>query len=222
MAELIVAFDNTTPDLLLNQIGDKVEWLKFDPTYFMRYHNPFNEMVEYKEKGKKIFLDFKLWGTPSYVKRLIYVAFDTDMISVYPDYDIYRAAERFKGDVIAVMTLSSKEFSRYNVDKFARDLISGYVCPPVAPAIKAVRNAGYTKIVVPGIRPEWYLDARDHKSTMTPYAAVVAGASHIVVGEPIYASTDPVKAVEMIQEEMRAAEHDLATGKVSLDTPTSI
>jgi orotidine-5'-phosphate decarboxylase len=46
------------------------------------------------------------------------------------------------------------------------------------------------RIVVPGIRPEGS-DAGDQRRTMTPAAAIAAGADYIVIGRPITDASDP-------------------------------
>jgi orotidine-5'-phosphate decarboxylase len=49
------------------------------------------------------------------------------------------------------------------------------------------------RIVVPGIRPEGS-EAGDQRRTMTPAAAIAAGADYIVVGRPITDASDPRSA----------------------------
>lgn len=56
-------------------------------------------------------------------------------------------------------------------------------------------------IVTPGVRPEWAAKG-DQKRIMTPSAAVVAGADHVVVGRPIIRDDDPRMAARRILEEM--------------------
>jgi orotidine-5'-phosphate decarboxylase len=58
--------------------------------------------------------------------------------------------------------------------------------------VAAIRDAcGSTmQLVVPGIRPEGS-EAGDQRRTMTPAAAIAAGADYIVVGRPITDANDP-------------------------------
>jgi len=56
-------------------------------------------------------------------------------------------------------------------------------------------------IVTPGVRPAGSsLD--DQKRVMTPSAAIREGASHLVIGRPITASTDPIAAAKAILAEL--------------------
>ncbi len=57
--------------------------------------------------------------------------------------------------------------------------------------------------VTPGIRPEWSLPANDdQKRITTPARAVQAGSDYIVIGRPIRDADDPVKAAQMVAEEI--------------------
>ena len=59
------------------------------------------------------------------------------------------------------------------------------VCSPLE--IAAIRSAvgDEPHIITPGVRPEGSSGSDDQKRTMTPRAAIVAGASYVVIGRPI-------------------------------------
>ncbi|HCY87187.1 MAG TPA: orotidine-5'-phosphate decarboxylase [Desulfobacteraceae bacterium] len=60
--------------------------------------------------------------------------------------------------------------------------------------------------VTPGIRPEWTLTAGDdQKRVTTPGRAVALGSDYIVIGRPIRDADDPVKAADMVAEEIDKA-----------------
>jgi len=62
--------------------------------------------------------------------------------------------------------------------------------------------------VVPGVRPDW-ASKGDQKRVMTPYEAIKAGASHLVIGRPITNPPkeigDSVEAVKRIADEIDQA-----------------
>lgn len=58
-------------------------------------------------------------------------------------------------------------------------------------------------VVTPGVRPA-FAAVDDQKRIMTPAAAVAQGADFLVIGRPISAASDPVKAADMIVAEIMA------------------
>ena len=56
-------------------------------------------------------------------------------------------------------------------------------------------------VVTPGVRPAG-ADLGDQSRVATPSDAISAGASHIVVGRPITAASDPLAAYEAIVSEL--------------------
>lgn len=58
-------------------------------------------------------------------------------------------------------------------------------------------------IVTPGVRPS-FSSVDDQKRIMTPTEAVRAGADYLVIGRPIAAAADPLRAAEQIADEIRA------------------
>ncbi len=84
----------------------------------------------------------------------------------------------------------------------ARDAgMGGIVCAAnEAGAVRAIVGSDMA-IVTPGIRPAG-ADHGDQKRVMTPAAALTAGASHLVIGRPISAATDPAAAARAIRLEM--------------------
>ena len=63
-------------------------------------------------------------------------------------------------------------------------------------------------IITPGVRPIWAA-TQDQKRVMTPYEAIVKGASYLVIGRPITKPPQEVgtsiNAVELIAEDIKKA-----------------
>lgn len=57
------------------------------------------------------------------------------------------------------------------------------------------------KLVTPGIRPA-FAPKGDQRRIMTPSEAVSAGSDYLVIGRPITQAEDPLKALELIHQEL--------------------
>jgi orotidine-5'-phosphate decarboxylase len=82
--------------------------------------------------------------------------------------------------------------------------MGGVVCS--AEESKAVRQiiGPDMALVTPGIRPKG-ADAGDQKRVVTPFDAIKAGSSHLVVARPIVKAADPLAAAQAILAEMETA-----------------
>jgi orotidine-5'-phosphate decarboxylase len=81
--------------------------------------------------------------------------------------------------------------------------LRGLVCSPLE--IAALRKVlpAHIQLVTPGIRSgAGILPDDDQKRTLTPRAAIQAGASWLVIGRPIYAAENPRAAAEKILESL--------------------
>lgn len=78
--------------------------------------------------------------------------------------------------------------------------LDGCICSPHEIAALRRECGRDFVLMVPGIRPAGS-DANDQKRAMTPRQAVDLGATHLVVGRPIYKAADPRAAAEAIARE---------------------
>jgi orotidine-5'-phosphate decarboxylase len=79
---------------------------------------------------------------------------------------------------------------------------AGAVCSPqeVAELRRALPRP--FQLVTPGIRPDGRVGEDDQRRTATPSSAMAAGADLLVIGRPLTRSTDPLRALELLAEQM--------------------
>lgn len=106
-----------------------------------------------------------------------------------------------KSDLVATGINDEPSDQVLRLAGLARDAgLDGCICSPHE--IAALRKQCGTDFVlmVPGIRPVGSA-ANDQKRAMTPRQAVDLGATHLVVGRPIYQASNPRDAAEAIARE---------------------
>lgn len=81
--------------------------------------------------------------------------------------------------------------------------LPGVVCSPQEAAqLRDVCGSDFL-LVCPGVRPQW-AEAGDQQRSLTPAAAIKAGASYLVIGRPITTAPSPVDAFNQICDEIAA------------------
>jgi orotidine-5'-phosphate decarboxylase len=177
--------------------------------------------MELKERGKRVFLDLKLFDISATVEAAVrrLAGFELDFLTVHGDPHVVRAAVAGAAGtdlrILAVTVLTSLDrgdldemmmvegaVSDIGAERARRALEAGahgvIASPREAAAIRALPEAEGRLIVTPGVRPEGAA-AGDQKRVETPAAAVAAGADHIVVGRPVWQAEDPAAAARAIQ-----------------------
>jgi orotidine-5'-phosphate decarboxylase len=79
--------------------------------------------------------------------------------------------------------------------------LAGAVCSPQEAAQLRQVCGDHFLLVCPGVRPTW-ADSGDQSRTVTPAAAIAAGADYLVIGRPITAAPDPAVAFDRICDEL--------------------
>ena len=83
--------------------------------------------------------------------------------------------------------------------------LAGAVCSPQE--VEQLRQTSVLDddflLVCPGVRPEW-AEAGDQRRSLTPAAALKAGADYLVIGRPITTAADPAVAFQRICQELAA------------------
>ena len=183
-----------------------------------------NELKE--ERGKRIFLDMKLFDIGATVEAAVrgLAQFDLDFLTVHGDPHVVRAArEGAEGStlrILAVTILTSLDRDDLDANQIKGGTISDLATeragrafeagahgvissPQEARLIRALPEAEGRLIVTPGVRPAG-ADRGDQKRIATPAEAIADGADHVVVGRPIHRAPDPRAAAEAILAELRS------------------
>ncbi len=219
---LIVALDvpNIVQGLdLATRLGDAVQFYKIG--LGMLTGGGFALANELKaEHGKRIFLDLKLFDIGATIEAAVrgIAQYDLDFLTVHGDPQVVRAAAEGKSGtglkILAVTILTSLDRADLNanlirpgdihditLERAARALeagADGIIASPIeAAAIRALPQARGKLIVTPGVRPAG-ATLGDQKRVATPGQAIADGADHIVVGRPIWQSSDPRRAAQAV------------------------
>lgn len=232
---LIVALDFSTlgeVKQIVTQLGDQVVYYKVGMELF---YAAGPAVIDYlKNQNKAVFLDLKLHDIPNTVARSaaaltrlgvnminVHAPGGPAMMSAAAEAVVEEAAKlnAAKPSLIAVTVLTSINYKEWAalrqslpideqvtyLAKLARECgLDGVVASAQeAENIRAVCGRSF-HIVTPGIRPTG-ANSNDQSRITTPSEALLAGASHLVIGRPITAAPDPAKAARQIIDEMRNA-----------------
>ena len=202
----------------LDNFKDKKPFVKIGMELF--YAEGPSIVREIKKRGHKIFLDLKLHDIPNTVKKSMAVLsnLDVDICNLHAGgtINMMKAAlegltreDKARPLLIAVTQLTSTDQESMENDLLIKEPIDkvvmhyalnakkagldGVVCSPRE--AKKVHDVCGNKFltVTPGVRFADG-DVGDQKRVMTPLEAKKIGSDYIVVGRPITASDDPVKA----------------------------
>ncbi|OLP59313.1 orotidine 5'-phosphate decarboxylase [Xaviernesmea oryzae] len=223
---LIVSLD--APDIaearaVVERIGDAVTFYKIG--YQLAFCGGLDLVRQLMDGGKRVFLDMKLLDIDNTVakgvERIAELGVSMLTLHAYPKAmrAAVAAAQGSPLCLLGVTVLTSMDEADLTEAGYAgtpRELVltraaqardagmGGIVCSPEeAEAVRAVIGADMA-LVTPGIRPVG-AELGDQKRVMTPYDAIRAGASHLVVGRPIMNAADPAAAAQAILDDMLLA-----------------
>lgn len=180
-----------------------------------------------KASGRLIFADWKLHDIGATVERAtaaLAASGACDLLTVHAEPQVLAAAVRGRGDspmkILGVTVLTSLNGQHLGeigysigletlVERRVKQAIDAGADGVVSSAHEAAiaRRVGGPDflVVTPSIRP-LSASADDQVRRATPRYAIENGASHIVVGRPITASSDPRAAVRAIADEIASVD----------------
>ncbi|MEG3867689.1 orotidine-5'-phosphate decarboxylase [Microcoleus sp. AT8-B4] len=185
-----------------------------------------------KQREKRIFLDLKFHDIPNTVAGACRAAakYNVDLLTIHSTCgkDALKAAQlaltegaaavdKPSPKLIAITLLTSLnsrqlafelkiplELPEYalHMALLAKETgLAGAVCSPQEVEQLRMSCGDDFVLVCPGVRPKW-AEGGDQKRSMTPKAALKAGADYLVIGRPITAADDPAAAFARICEEL--------------------
>jgi len=212
--KLILALD--VPDFLaakklIDELGDDVIFYKIGLELLMS--GDYFRLISYlKENGKKVFCDLKLYDISQTVGAAVknLAKYNVDLLTIHSaSFDIMRKAAENKGSmqIIAVTILTNldeKDLLQMGFDEkiSLQDLVLKKAKLSLDAGLNGVVSSGLEAkilrqnlgndflIISPGIRLEKVV-GDDQKRTCDVAEAIMAGASHLVVGRPITKAENP-------------------------------
>jgi orotidine-5'-phosphate decarboxylase len=232
---LIVALDVNSRENALSLVAalrPKVHRFKIGVELFTACGPPL--VREILEKGGQVFLDLKFHDIPNTVARAAVAAarLGVGMFTIHlsggammarravdeleAHCQVYRVPRPKVLGVTVLTSLSAQDLEQLGVGRSMEDQVvtlaemgkaagvDGIVCSPLEAGILREACGREFLNVTPGIRPEGG-ETDDQSRTLTPRAAIQAGADFLVVGRPIVKSEDPLEAAETILLQMDGA-----------------
>jgi orotidine-5'-phosphate decarboxylase len=185
-----------------------------------------------KERQKQIFLDLKFHDIPNTVAGACRAAakYGVDLMTIHAaaGSEALRAAQVAAEEgaiathnsppkLIAITVLTSLNLRSLAFElKIPLELtdyalqmallaqnsgLAGAVCSPQEVEQLRQTCGNNFLLVCPGVRPTW-AEVGDQRRSLTPAAALKAGADYLVIGRPITAAADPAIAFEQICDEL--------------------
>lgn len=228
MMELCVALDLPTKQEnldLIQKIKNYDVWLKVGLRTYIRDGEAFLHAIKQINPDFKIFLDLKLYDIPNTMADAAesIMGLGVDMFNVHASAgkramrEVMQRLEKFEKRpiVLAVTALTSfteDEFScvyehsiSSKADQFAIDAVEsgldGVVCSAFESASIKEKTSKSCMTLTPGIRP-FGEDAGDQKRVADVAFAKNAEVDFIVVGRPIYQSSNPGEVVQKILQQL--------------------
>lgn len=178
----------------------------------------FELIVWLRERGKKVFADFKFFDVPRTVAAAVrgLDGRGASLATVHGEAAMLEAAVAAKGGlgILAVTVLTShdaRDLAGWGSARDVTDVVVARARDAHAAGCDGVIASGLEAqrlrrelgseflIVVPGIRPAGQPTADDQKRTVDVEEAFEAGADYIVVGRPILTAANPRAAADAYQ-----------------------
>ena len=221
---IIVALDVSSADealRLVKLLADRISFFKIGLQLFTAAGPDL--VREVLAQGAKVFLDLKLHDIPNTVARAVESAgaLGVQMLTIHLSggSEMISAAVAARSSGLALLgvtvltSLDDEALKKTGVSDSVSEQVMRLAGLGIAAGVDGLVASAHElaalraicgterKIVVPGIRPAQSAVA-DQKRTMTPRAAIAAGADYLVIGRPVSADADPAAALRKIVDEL--------------------
>jgi orotidine-5'-phosphate decarboxylase len=222
---IILALDVDSPEQAKELVKKTESHINFYKVGLQLFMASWFEIVDWlSARGHKVMVDLKFFDIPETVRLAVAqlnnrgVTFAT----IHGNDPIIRAAVEAKGDLarLAVTVLTSfdqEDMQAMGMTQSIEDLVYFRArralelgCDGVVSSgleAKRLRDRLGVKllIVTPGIRPgaNIYDQHDDQQRIITARQAIADGADYLVVGRPITKAAEPLKVINLLQEEIR-------------------
>jgi orotidine-5'-phosphate decarboxylase len=204
---------------LVDALGDEGSFYKVGLELYASAGPEF--VRELKARGKRVFLDLKLYDIGETVKRAVAAIsqLGVDFLTVHAVKQVMQAAVAGRsGDLklLGVTVLTSFDEGDLREDGYALNVeqlvdrrvarakaagIDGIVCSALEVArVRTLAGPSMT-LVIPGVRSAG-ASAADQKRVATPREAIANGADYLVVGRQVTRAPDPSAELRRILEEI--------------------
>jgi len=204
---------------MVDKIGDAVVSYKIGLQLLPVGGAEFGQQL--KSQGKNVFYDFKLHDIDATVEKATrsISTLGADFLTVHARPDVMTAAARGRGQselkilgVTVLTSLDQKALDDIGYYMSAEELVMRRVEQALKAGIDGVVSSPLEASKIRAQVPDDFLigvrmpggDKGDQKRVATPGDALKFGASHIVVGRPITAASDPKIAALGVLKNMRA------------------
>ena len=221
---IIVALDVESPEQAKEIVKKCESHVGFYKVGLQLFMGSWFETVDWLvDRGHKVMLDLKFFDIPETVKLAVEqvnnrgVAFAT----IHGNDPIIRAAVAARGNMklLAVTVLTSfgeEDMRAMGMTQSVEELVFFRAKRALELGCDGVVSSGLEAgkmrnelgdklfIVTPGIRPGLNIadSGDDQKRIVTAGMAISNGANHVVVGRPITKADDPVKVIELMQQDI--------------------
>lgn len=175
------------------------------------------------DRGHKVMLDLKFFDIPETVKLAVEQVNNRGVTfaTIHGNDPIIRAAVAASGDMklLAVTVLTSfgeEDMRQMGMTQSVKELVFFRAKRALELGCDGVVSSGLEAekmrselgekllIVTPGIRPGANVSdfGDDQKRIVTAGTAIKNGANHVVVGRPITKADDPIKVIELMQQDI--------------------